>query len=132
MVPLNQRLQWGNVNQKLFRQNQSCSRILHHIQPYSDIFRHTHAYSNIFSHIQIYSGIIRHIKELFRHIQSPVQPWHIKNSNPGILRTRSIFRTMVYSELWNIQNRYTFRIGGIFRTLPSIFNGAFYKSSQLL
>ena len=40
--------------------------------------------------ILAHPDIIRHIQELFRHIQNPVQHWHIEN--------RSISRTLTYSE----------------------------------
>ena len=86
MVPLDKGLQWVNVKQKPFRQ------------------------------IQAHSGIIRHIQELFRHIQAHLEPcvtltclklWYIQN--PDIFRTRSIFRTLAYSEPWYIQNHRIFR-----------------------
>ena len=36
-----------------------------------------------------------------------LEPWYIQN--PDIFRTRSIFRTPVYSQAWNIQNPRIFR-----------------------
>ena len=86
MVPLDNEFQWVNVKQKLLRQ------------------------------IQAYSGIIRHIQELFRHNQAYLELcvtltylklWYIQN--PGIFRTRSIFRTPAYSQPWYIQNPAIFR-----------------------
>ena len=81
MVPLDKGLQWVSVKQKPFRQ----------------VLKH--------------SGIIRHIQELFRYIQpysetcvtlAYLEPSY--NQNPYIFRTRSIFRTLAYSQRWYIQN----------------------------
>ena len=102
--------------------------------------RYIHTYFPIFQHIQIHSGIIRHIKELFRPIhvysepcvtQTYLEPWYIWN--PYIFRTKSIFRTAVYSTLaysesWCIQNPVVFiQNPGIFRTLSNIYISAFSK-----
>ena len=74
--------------------------------------------SRIFPHIEALSGIFRHIQKLSWHIQAfskpfmtPIylQPWYIWIR--GIFGTRSIFRTVVHSEPWHIQNP------GVFRTL---------------
>ena len=79
-----------------------------------------------------HSGIIRHIQELFRHIQTYFKPcvtlaylgtWYLQNS--GIFRTRSLFKTLVYSQPWcNSEPRYILNAGicktrGIFRTLQT-------------
>ena len=73
---------------------------------HSGRFRHVHTYSNISRDIGTYSGTIRHI---LRNYSDILWTWHIQN--PGILRTRGIFRTQVYSELWHIRNSGTFRTG---------------------
>ena len=59
----------------------------------------------------------------FRHIQAysepcvaltHLKPWYIQNPNRGIFktiyRTRSIFRTLAYSQLWYIHIPCTFRM----------------------
>ena len=66
-----------------------------HIPIYSSIFRHTR-------HKQTYSGIVQAYSEpCITLAYSGVL--YIKN--PGIFKTRSIFRTMVYPKLWQIQNQ---------------------------
>ena len=112
MIPFSDKwLQW--VNAKPFRQ-------------ISGIFRHNQAYPGI---TQTYSGIFKTL------------------CNPGV------FRTLVYPEFWQIQgqkyiqtswhnhnfgifrepryiqNAGIFKIRGIFRTLPNIYDGAFCKNS---
>ena len=52
MVSLDKGSQWVNVKQKSLRQTPST-------------FRHNQA------------GIFRNYSGIFRHIKSPVQPWHI-------------------------------------------------------
>ena len=116
MVPIEKGLQWGNVKQ------------------IPDL--------GIFTHIPAYSGIIRHRNQAYlRIIQTCSEPcvtlayletWYIQN--PGIVKTRSIFRTrskfrtlhiqnpgifrtLVYSESWHIQNPGIFQHPGIFTTL---------------
>ena len=56
--------------------------------------------------------------DIFRHIQSPIQPWHISRgisrtltysapeaySEPWHIQNPGLFRAPVYSELWHIQN----------------------------
>ena len=63
--------------------------------------RHIHAYFDIFTHIQTYPDIIRHIQAYSGIIQTYSEP----------------FVTLVYSELWHIQNPHIFKTRGIFRTL---------------
>ena len=55
--------------------------------------------------IQTGLRIFRHIQELFRHIQAYprpcvtlayLEPWYIQN--PDLFRSRSIFRTLAYSQ----------------------------------
>ena len=62
---------------------------------YSSIFRHTR-------HKQTYSGIVQAYSEPCI-ILAYSGVLYIKN--PGIFKTRSIFRTMVYPKLWQIQNQ---------------------------
>ena len=88
MVPLDKGLRWGNVKQKPFRQIWINTHIFLHILTYSDIFR-----SN-----QVYSGIIQTYSFIFR-----------------TLCNADIFRTLVYSESWHIQNP------GVFETLRYSF-----------
>ena len=83
---------------------------------HSGRFRHVHTYSNISRDIGTYSGTIRHI---LRNYSDILWTWHIQN--PGILRTRGIFRTQVYSELWHIRN------SGTFRTVTHWEQGAYCK-----
>ena len=70
----------------------------------------------IFLHIRTYPGIFRHIHGYSRIIQAYSEPcvtltcselWYIQN--PGIFKTRGIFRTLVYPKLWHIQNPGIFR-----------------------
>ena len=101
MVPLDKGLQWVNVKQKLFRQ------------------------------IQAHSATIRDIQELFRHIQAYsescvtptcLEPWYIHK--PGIFKTRSIFRTLAYSQSQYIQN------SAIFKTLAYSNSEAYLEPCQ--
>ena len=98
--------EWVNVTQKLFR------KIL-------GIFTHIPANSEISRHNQTYSGIFRNYSGIF---------WTLWN--PGI------FRTLVYSESWHIQNQRhiqnpgIFRIGGILRTLSNIYKGALSETAN--
>ena len=105
MVPLEKRLQWGNVKKK-FR----------YIDAYSPIFRPLHTYSGI---VQAYSGIFTtlYISGIFRTLAYS-DPWYIHNSY--------IFSTLVYLEPWYNQNP------KIFRTLPNIYDGAFCENFLLL
>ena len=64
--------------------------------------RRIHTHSAMFRYFQTYSGIIRHIRELFKHIQNPVQSQHIQN--PYIFRIRDIFRTLRHNNLRHINN----------------------------
>ena len=69
----------------------------------------------IFEHIAACSDRSRDIQsDIIRHIQNPVQAWHIQN--PGKFRTRGIFRTLVYSEPWHVQNQRHIQDPDIFRT----------------
>ena len=72
---------------------------------------HIRAYSNIFRHNQAYSGIIQLIQAFLEPCVALtyLEPWYIWIR--GIFRTRSIFRTVVHSEHWHIQNP------GVFKTL---------------
>ena len=49
-------------------------------------------YSNSFRHNQSYPGIIQAYSDIFRI-----------PCNPGVFRTRDIFRTLVYSKAWHSQ-----------------------------
>ena len=86
MFPLDKGLQWVNVKQ----------------QPYRNVgtFRHSQTYQGI---IQAYSGILKTLcyPDIFCD-------WYIQN--PNTFRTRSIFRTLVYSESRYIQNAGIFKI----------------------
>ena len=65
-------------------------------------FTHIPAYSDISRHIQ--PGIIRHIQANSEHCVTLTysEPSYIQKL--GKFRTRGIFRTLVYSEPWFIQN----------------------------
>ena len=54
---------------------------------------------------------------------------HLHIQNPDIFRTRSIFRTLAFSQPWYIQNAGIFKIRGIFRTLPNIYDEAFCENN---
>ena len=58
---------------------------------------------------QEYPGIIQTYSGIFKTLCNPgiFKPWHIQN--PDIFRTRSIFRTLAYSQPWYIQNHRIFR-----------------------
>ena len=58
----------------------------------------------LFRHNQAYPGIIQAYSGIFSTLCKPgnLGLWYIQN--PDIFRTRSIFRTPVYSERWHIQN----------------------------
>ena len=93
------------------------------IQADLGIFIHIHTYSSIFRHINAQPGIFRNYPGIFRTLfkyayseHCPIQNWrHIQN--PSILRTRGIFRTLVYAEFWHIQNSDILRTKGILGTL---------------
>ena len=72
-----------------------------------------------FRHYQAYPGITQAYSGIFR-----------TQCNPGIFRTgisrtRSIFRTLAYSQPWYIENAGTFKIQDLFRILSNICNDAF-------
>ena len=97
----------------------------------------------IFTHISAYSDISMHIQpDIFRHIQNPVNPnifrtliyserWQIQNQRH--IQSIGIFKTLAYSEPWHLQNERhiqnsgVFRTRGIFRTL-----GCFVKIVNIL
>ena len=64
------------------------------------IFTYIHPYSHLFSCNNTY-------QELSKHIQTYSEP---SVSSSDILRTRNIFRAVVYAELRHIQNAGVFRI----------------------
>ena len=84
------------------------------IKSHSGRFRHNQAYSGIFRHIQTYSVIIRQIQTYSEIIQVYSGRWYIQN--PGIFKTRGMFRTLVYPKLWHIQNYRHIQNTGLFRT----------------
>ena len=70
-------------------------------------FRHIHAYSGIFRYIQTYSESVRTYSRPLLNIEyskskvysktvTYLEFWYIQN--PGILRTRGIFRNLAYLE----------------------------------
>ena len=69
-------------------------------------FYKVHVYSSIFTHIQTYPDIFRHIKTYSGIF------WHMYNSR--------IFKTLVYSELWHIQNQKHIQNSGISKTLTHL------------
>ena len=77
--------EWRNVKQKSSKQISAYSRIFRHIQAYSDISRHNQAYSEPCITLAYY------------------KLWYIQDL--GIFKTRGIFRTLVYSQLWHIQSQ---------------------------
>ena len=64
-------------------------------------FMHILVYSNIFRHNQAYSGIIQAYSQPCITL-AYLEPWYAQN--PGIVRTRSIWRIVGYSETRHIQN----------------------------
>ena len=62
------------------------------------------------------------------------ESWHIENQrhiqNPGISKTLAHSEPDAYSESWTIQNPGIFRTGGILRTLSNIYDGALYKTAN--
>ena len=77
--------------------------------------------SGRFSYIQTNPDIIRHIQAYSGSIQVYCKPcvtlaypelWYIRN--PGIFKTRGIFRTLVYPNLWFIQNNRHIQNPGLF------------------
>ena len=84
-----------------------------------------------FRHNQTYPGIIRAYSKSWVTL-AYLESWYIQN--PGIFRTRSIFRALAYSQPWYTQNRYIqkagiFKIRAKFRTLSNIYYEAFCKDS---
>ena len=88
-------------------------------------FRHNYAHLGI---IQAYSGIFKTLcnPDIFRTAVCP-ESWDIQNQkhiqNPGI------FTSLVYLEPPYIQKAGIFKIRGIFRTLPNIYDEAFCENS---
>ena len=84
------------------------------IQADIGIFTHIPTYSDISRHNQTYSGIIQ---AYFEPCVTPAysEPWYIQN--PGIFKTRDIFRTLVYPKLWHIGNQRLIQNPGLFKTL---------------
>ena len=81
-----------------------------HIQEYSHIFRHILTYSGIFRKNQTYPGIIQAYSGIFRTL-----------CNLGI------FRTLVYSKPWHIQNPGIFRTRGYFESCQTSTMECFAK-----
>ena len=67
--------------------------IITHILAYSDISRHEQEYLGIFIHVYSEPFVTLAYSEL----------WYIQN--PGIFKTRGIFKTLVYIKLWHIKNQ---------------------------
>ena len=65
-------------------------------------FWYIQAYSDIFRHNQTYSGIIQVYSEPYVTL-AYTELWYIQN--PGIFKTRGIFRPLVYPKLQYIQNQ---------------------------
>ena len=80
-----------------------------------------HAELGIFTHISANSEILRHNHANSAIIQACSEP--CITLNPGI------FKILLYSEHWYIQNLGIFRIRSIFRTLSNIYDGTFCKKS---
>ena len=104
------------------------------IQADLGIFRYIPAYSGIFRHIQT----IRHIQVQSGIIQTQSQPcvtlaysklWYIQN--PGIFKTRDIFRTLVYPKYWHIQNQRHIQNLELFRNLGYSEQEAYSESCQI-
>ena len=87
---------WGNVS---FRQ----------IQAYLHKFRHIQ--TNLDN--QTYSGITQAYSKPCVTLAYP-ELWY---NNPGIFKTRGIFRALVYPKLWHIENQRHIQNPGLFRTL---------------
>ena len=118
---------------------------IRHIQN-SGIFRTLFIQVHVvkFKHIQHYKGIFTYTEALLRHIQAYScifgicvslaysQPCHIPN--PGLFRTRGIFKTLgnfdqIYSECCHSQNSLFRHYSAIFRTL---YNACIYKNLAYL
>ena len=103
------------------------------IQANLGIFMHILAYSSIFRLDQAYSGIIQVYSRPWVNL-SYSEPRNIQNQrgiqNPGIMRILvysergGIFRTLVHSEPWDIENQ------GIFRTLACWESKAYSEPFQ--
>ena len=86
-----------------------------------------------FKHNQAYAGIIQAYPGIFKTLYNPgifrtvlySESWYVENQkhiqNPGI------FTSLVYSEPPYIQNASTFKIGGIFRTLSNMYDELFWQ-----
>ena len=100
---------WVNVKQKPFRQ-------FRHIHPYFGIFRHIQTYLD---HNQAYSGISKNYSGIIWTLCNPAifRTLVYSKPDPGIFKTRGIFRTQVYPKLWHIQNQRHNQNLGPFRTL---------------
>ena len=92
----------------------------------------------IFTHISAYLDMSMHIQpDIIRHIQDPVnpnifrtlvysEPWQIQNpsyiQNPGISGTLASSEPDQYSELWYIENLWIFRTLGCFVNIVNEIN----------
>ena len=100
------------------------------IQRDISIITYVPEHSSIFRQSQSFPGIIRRIQELFRHIQAYLELCYIQNQehiqNFGIFRTRGIFKILVYSKRWYIQNPRHIQ------TLPNNYDIAFCENTKRL
>ena len=71
-----------------------------------------------FRHNQTYPGIIQAYSDIFGFLSSPDIFKTVYIQNPNIFRTRSIIRTLTYSQLCYIQN-------------PTIFRTLAYSKSEV-
>ena len=109
------------------------------IQTELGIFMHIPAYSGIFRHIQAYSGIFKNYLGVFLTLCNPVifrtlvysEFWHIQNQrhiqNPCISKTLANSEPDAYSESWAKQNPEIFRTVRILKTLTTYTMERFEK-----
>ena len=98
------------------------------IQADLGIFTYIPAYSDISRHNQTNSGIIQTYSEPCVTL-AYYELWYIQN--PGIFKTRGIFRALVYPKPWHIQNQRHIQKPGLFRTLGCSEPEAYSEPCQI-
>ena len=123
---------YQNVDIVEMRKCQTKARF-RHTHPYSGIFRHIQTYPDIISLIQVYLGIIQVYSEpcvalVFRFLVYS-ESWPMQNRRH--IQNLCISKILVHSEKetcsesWAIQIPEIFRTGDILRTLSNIYDGTF-------
>ena len=98
------------------------------IQADLGIFTYIPAYSDISRHNQANSGIIQVYSEPCVTL-AYYELWYIQN--PGIFKTRGIFRALVYPKPWHIQNQRHIQKPGLFRILGCSEPEAYSEPCQI-